>query len=196
MLKIGLTGNIGSGKTTVAKLFESLCVPVYFTDDHIRKLNNKPEIVWQIINEFGPEAYDSNYKMNSKYISDIIFNDRDKLRKITDIVYPYLLEDFNSWCETQSIHFKYVILESAILFEEYDIKMFDKIIFVNAPLQMRIDRVIRRNGVTKKDVLEREKNQQTPKTKIKKSDFIINNDGTQELLEQVIKIDEIIRKQI
>jgi dephospho-CoA kinase len=170
---IGLTGGIGSGKTTVAKLFMELGVPVYNSDWHAKKLmENSTEIRKTIIDLLGKESYEEG-RLNKKYIADKVFSNKELLQKLNAIVHPAVRKDFMGWMEKKKS--PYVIQEAAILFENNSYRNFDKIILVKAPKEVRIDRIRERDHSAKDEILARMKNQWEDSKKIPLSDFIIEN---------------------
>lgn len=186
MILIGLTGGIGSGKTTVAKLFLELGVPVYFADDNAKRLMLTSKVVKsKLISEFGKDTFIDG-KLNRPYLAKIIFNNKEKLKAINAIVHPSVSNSFKRWYGKQKT--KYVIQENAILFENNKHKKFDYIITVVAPKSLKIKRVIKRDNVTKNQVLERMKNQLPDTEKVKKSDFVIENIDISNTKEQVLMI--------
>jgi len=187
---IGLTGGIGSGKTTIARMFENLGVPVYYADDEAKKLmNSNHHIREQLIQEFGKEAF-NNEELNRSFIADIIFNDKKKLERINAIVHPEVEKHFNTWVEKQKT--KYVIQENAIIFESGSQNRFDKIITVTAPLELKIDRVVKRDRVSKEKVLERMDNQLNDDYKIRNSFFVISNLQLENSKNEVLKIHKLL----
>jgi dephospho-CoA kinase len=173
MLIVGLTGGIGSGKTTVAKLFEALNIPVYNSDTEAKKLMTKSKIIQRrLIKKFGDNVYKDN-TLNKEYLASIIFNDKNALKYISEIVHPKVAQHFKRWIKKQKSPF--VIQENAIIFENKSENNFDKIITVTAPLKTKIERVIKRDNTTKKQVQSRIKNQLSDDEKIKKSDYVIYN---------------------
>ncbi|CEN33516.1 dephospho-CoA kinase [Capnocytophaga cynodegmi] len=173
MMVVGLTGGIGSGKTTIAKMFEKLGISVYISDQEAQKLIESDEnIKNRIKSSFGELAY-INGKYNRKYIAEIVFKDKDKLSIINEIVHPEVAKHFSEWKTKQNS--PYVIKESAILFESGAYQSCDYIITVIAPEQERIRRVVERDGVSEKSVRERIKNQWTDEKRISLSNEVINN---------------------
>lgn len=173
MIVIGLTGGIGSGKTTIAKMFDELGIPVYFSDDEAKKImNNSSEVRKLLIAEFGENTY-LNGELNRKYLAKIVFNDKVKLLTINNIVHPEVKKHFKKWIKHQ--HALFVIQESALIFENEKQNDFDEIITVTAPLKDRLQRVKDRDNVTNKHILDRIKNQLDDDFKIKNSDYIIHN---------------------
>ncbi len=192
MLKIGITGGIGSGKSTVCKIFTVLGIPVYRADRMAKIfVHEVSEIKESIINEFGADAYTDN-TYNSKYISDIVFGNTKKLQKLNSIIHPYVAQDFLSWANKQK-ETKYLLKEAAILFESSANHNLDYTIVVNAPLDLRIQRIIERDGLSEKMIRQRMKNQ-WPTEKIRAlADWVIENDEKHLLLPQVLSIhDQLI----
>ena len=189
---VGLTGGIGSGKTTIAKMFEKLGVPVYYADDEAKKLmNSNSHIMEQLVKIFGKEAY-INGALNRAYIADIVFNDKKKLEKINSIVHPEVEKHFGEWINMQKT--KYVIQENAILFESGSQNRFDKIITVTAPVEMKIERVVKRDHIAREKVLERMHNQLEDTYKIKHSFFVINNLQLENSKKEVLKVHKLLNK--
>lgn len=183
---VGLTGGIGSGKTTVAKLFNKLGVPIYVSDIEAKRLMiTDAKLIHEIKTLLGDEAYDGN-ELNRAYVSEKIFKNKDLLNQLNALVHPIVANDFMSWYAVQNT--PYVIKESAILFESGSYENCDLIITVTAPLEERINRVVLRDKVTKKQVLHRVMNQSSDEEKIDRSNFIINNITLQGSKEQVLKI--------
>ncbi len=183
---VGLTGGIGSGKTTVAKVFKTLNIPVYNSDIEAKKLmNSNSKIKKQLISEFGNNVYVNNI-LNKKYLANIIFNNKQKLEIVNSIVHPVVKEHFKKWASLQTS--PYVIKENAILFESGMQKDVNSIITVISPIEIRIQRVINRDNTTYKDVNARIKNQISDEEKIKKSDFVIINDDKQLIIPQILAI--------
>lgn len=170
---VGLTGGIGSGKSTVAKMFLRLGVPVYFADAQAKKLmNSSEELRKGIIDLFGEMAYKNN-KLNTAFIAKIVFKNKEKLKRLNALVHPAVQRDFKNWMLTQNA--PYVIQENPLIFEKQTQGNFDAIITVTAPLQDRIHRVMDRDGFTKEQVLDRMRNQGDDKLKIEGADFVIYN---------------------
>jgi dephospho-CoA kinase len=190
MLTVGLTGGIGSGKTTVAKMFEDLGIPVYYADDEAKKLMYKSKYIKRKLTEkFGNKVYE-NEQLNRPYLANIIFNDKNALKYVSKIVHPRVAQHFKRWLKKQNT--PYAIQENAILFENDTAKNFDKIILVTAPIDTKIDRVIKRDNTSKEQVLSRMNNQLSDNDKISKSDFTINNTDKIKTQDQVKKIHQQI----
>ncbi|MCF6349579.1 MAG: dephospho-CoA kinase [Flavobacteriaceae bacterium] len=185
-LIIGLTGGIGSGKTTVAKLFKKLAVPIYFMDLEAKKLMQNSKIIKRkLIVKFGQEVYLNN-KLNRSFLANIVFSDTEKLKHLESIVHPKVKQHFKRWVKKQNT--PYVLQENAILFENGNSAFCDFIITVTAPLELKIDRVIKRDAISKKEVIARMNNQWTDEVKIKKSNFIIKNVDLEITKKEVLKI--------
>ncbi len=182
---IGLTGGIGSGKTTIGNYFRTLGIPVYMADDEGRKITELPEIVQQIESVFGSEVIE-NQKVNRQKLASIVFNNAQKLGQLNAIIHPAVKKHFDHWVKQQKQPF--VIKEAAILFESGSYKDCDFVISVTAPLETRIERVMRRDNVSRQSVLERIKNQMTDAERIRKSDFHIENSDLPNAKEQADKI--------
>ena len=195
---IGLTGGIGSGKSTVATIFNTLGIPVYNSDLRAKHLMNSKEDIWKkIIHHFGPEAYDKNLELNAPLIASKVFNDRDQLFHLNSIVHPAVYEDLLEWSvQPEQLAAPYFIQESAILFEEELSDRLKAVILVVAPEAIRIARVMERDNLSREKILERIKNQWPDEQKIPLSDYVIYNDGARSLMEQVTDIDLMIRSAI
>lgn len=187
MLKVGITGGIGSGKTTVCKIFSTLGVPVYYADDRGKELmNTDPEIRRQLITLFGDAAY-TEHGLDRKYIAEKVFSDKGLLQQLNALVHPAVFKDSFDWFQRHQAD-PYVLYEAAILFETGSYKMMDKMITVVAPLEVRIERTMQRDAVSRDEVLERVDKQLSDEEKIKMSDFIIYNDQKESLIDQVMRI--------
>ena len=183
---IGLTGGIGSGKTTVCKVFEKLGIPVYYSDKQAKLLmTSNDQIKSKLVQKFGDQTYIKD-ELNRKYIAEQIFNDKENLKFINSVVHPVVRNHFSRWTAEQ--HSQYVINENAILFESGFHKDTDFIITVVTPENIRIIRVIKRDKTTKEEVKSRIKNQISDEVKIKQSDFIILNNNKNLILPQILKI--------
>lgn len=187
---IGLTGGIGSGKTTVAGFFREMGIPVYIADDEAKKLMQSEEIINQIKISFGESLFDNNV-LNRAKLADIVFNDSDKLAVLNSIVHPAVKKDFQIWL-SQKKDQPLVIYEAAILFESGKYKEFDYILTVTAPEEVRIERVMQRDNVTKEQVLSRMKMQWNDEKRISLSNFVINNVNLKIAKEEVLKILKIL----
>lgn len=190
MKKVGITGNIGSGKSYVCKMFEKLGIPVFYSDDETKKLYLIPSVKELIVNRFGKEVYFEDGTLNRKLLSYHLFKNEEAMKFIESVLYPALNQHFDEWCEQQTS--PYVLYESAILYEKNYGKYFDKIIFVSSPEDIRLQRVMKRDDCTEENVRSRMRLQMSEETKISKADFVIYNDGDKALEPQV----ETINKQL
>jgi dephospho-CoA kinase len=188
MLKIGLTGGIGSGKSTVAKIFEVLGVPVYYADDAARRLLNENENLKQeVVRHFGAEAYISG-ELNRNHISEIVFNNKEKLELLNSLTHPAVMRDSEEWTKVQTA--PYTIREAALIFESGVDRYLDYVIGVSAPENLRIERTTQRDSIARDQVLARMKNQMDEEEKMKRCDFVIYNDELQLVMHQVLQLDE------
>ncbi len=186
MKVVGLTGGIGSGKSTIAKMFNNLGVAVYIADDEAKKLMHTDErIRTQIISLLGEDSYRDG-ELNRPFIADVVFNDKSKLNKLNAIVHPAVGNHFEAWKSKQIG--EYVIKEVAILFENEGHKQCDHTILVVAPLELRISRVLNRDKTSREQVLSRANNQWDDDQKIPLADFVIHNIDMQDSEKQVYKI--------
>lgn len=182
-MKIGITGGIGSGKTFICQLFKALAVPVYNADDEAKKLMNTDlRIRESLIAAFGEATYKDGM-LDRAFLAQQIFSDKEKLELVNGIVHPIVIQAAKDWAEQQKA--RYSLKEAALLFESGSYKDLDYTILVTAPLSIRVQRVMERDGVTEEQVMERISKQLTDEEKIKMADFIIINDGITPLLPQV-----------
>lgn len=192
MKKIGLTGGIGSGKTTISKIFQMLGTPIYNSDEAAKKiLKNNSLAKNQILQYFGQKVLTNN-KFDNKKIADIIFKQKEKLKIINSIIHPLVTNDFKAWCENQKT--KYIIKESALIFKSNTHKELDHIIFVKSPLKLRIQRIKNRDGKNESEIFSIIKNQSSDEFLEKKCDYIITNDENSFLTEQILRLHEIFIK--
>lgn len=186
MIKVGLTGGIGSGKTTVAKIFEAIKIPIFYADIISKHIINEDKfVIAQIKQNFG-DIYNNN-QIDKQRFAKIIFNNPEKLKLVNSIIHPAVRKNYNEWTNKHSTT-AYTIMEAAILFESGTYKILDKTITVFAPEKLRINRVCKRDNTTEEKVIERIKNQMADKKKIKLADYVIYNDDIQMLIPQVLKI--------
>lgn len=187
MLKIGITGGIGSGKSTVCRIFEQLGVPVYYADPAARHLMESNTVLREkLISEFGPQLFDQG-KLQTKTLAAIVFNNEQKLAKLNNLVHPAVQTDFDAWALKQS-EFPYVIKEAALMFESGSNKTLDAVIFVKCPMEQRIERVMLRDNLSREEIMKRINKQWPDEMKEKLSDEVIINDGSSSVIEQVIKL--------
>lgn len=195
MLKIGITGGIGSGKTTVAKLFAVLGVPVYNADTAAKKIMaSNLNVKNRIKNLLGDASYHRNGKPNRAYISSKIFSDKELLTAINNIVHPAVRLDSDQWADHYLKEGKtpYVLREAALLVENGSYKSMDKLIVVTCPDPERIIRVMKRDKLKKEEVTQKIQNQLPESEKVKVADFVIINDGQHPLIPQVWKIHQLL----
>jgi len=188
MLRIGLTGGIGSGKSTVARIFEVLGIPVYYADQAAKRLMHEdPELQEQIRKHFGDAAYEHG-KLNNKYIANIVFHDRSKLELLNSLVHPATIRDGERWMAQQTT--PYAIKEAALIFESGSQQYLDYVIGVSAPEPLRILRTMQRDHVTREEVLARMQKQIQEVIKMRLCDFIVYNDEQQLVIPQVLRLHE------
>lgn len=188
MLKVGLTGGIGSGKSTVANIFKVLGIPVFDADSEAKKLMEEDSsLVNSIKKEFGEESF-FNGKLNRKYLANIVFNDSFRLQKLNALVHPVTLAWADEWMQQQTS--PYVIKEAALMFESSASAGVDIMIGVYAPQALRIYRTMQRNGLSREDVLARMSKQMDEDIKMRLCDYVLVNDEQQLLLPQVLKLHE------
>ncbi len=191
MIKVGITGGIGSGKSIVSLVFSALGVPVYYADERANLLMNKDQsIINGLISKFGNNIY-NNFLLDRKKLASIIFTDKDALRYVNGLVHPAVGRDSEIWFRSL-VNVTYAIKEAALFFESGTDKEVDFMITVIAPLDIRYKRVMDRDGVTREQVMKRMENQLSDEDKISKSDFIIINDDKISVLEQVLNIHHTI----
>jgi dephospho-CoA kinase len=192
LLKVGLTGGIGSGKSTVANIFKVLGIPVFDADSEAKKLMEEDSsLINSIKKEFGEESF-FNGKLNRKYLAHIVFNDSFKLEKLNALVHPVTLAWADEWMQQQSS--PYVIKEAALMFESSASAGVDVMIGVYAPQALRIHRTMQRNGLSRKEVLARMSKQIDEDIKMRLCDYVLVNDEQQLLLPQVLKLHEAFLK--
>lgn len=192
MLRIGLTGGIGSGKSTVAKIFETLGIPVYYADDASKRLLNEDEPLKQMIRQHFGEAVYSNGILNRKELAAQVFDNAEKLALLNSIVHPATIKDAEEWMKAQNA--PYAVKEAALIFESGSQAQLDKVIGVYAPVAVRINRVMQRDGVTREDVISRMNRQINETIKMRLCDYVITNDEQQLLIPQVVQLDATIRQ--
>lgn len=184
MLKLGVTGGIGSGKTTVCKIFEQFNVPVYYADDRAKWLiNHNPILRQEIIQHFGELSFIEG-KYNRAYISNIVFKDKDQLNLLNQLIHPHVFDDWNKFCLTHSEK-QLIIKEAAIMLETESKKTVDKIALVYSPKELRIERIKERDRLDENQILKRMDMQMSDEDKMQLADYIIYNDLQHSLIDQV-----------
>ena len=185
-LRVGITGGIGSGKTTVAEIFELLGIPVYNADAAAKELMNTDEELKNAIKKnFGETAYKNN-ELDRTYLASVVFNDPEKLMLLNSLVHPVTIKNAEQWMKAQTT--AYAIKEAALMFESGADKMLDYVIGVTALQELRILRVMNRDGISREAVLKRLSRQMDEEKKINRCDFILTNDETRLLIPQVLEL--------
>lgn len=183
MMRVGLTGGIGSGKSTVAAIFEEMGIPVFYADDEAKQLYHEPDVRSEVITLLGEDAYDQEH-LNKTYVANRVFKDEALLNKLNAIIHPRVGEQWEQWCVNHS-HAPYIIKEAAIMIEAGAHKDLDRIVVVEAPEEVRIERVMKRDGTDREEVEQRVQNQWSQEQRREYASDIINNDGTASLIHQV-----------
>ncbi|MBQ4279651.1 MAG: dephospho-CoA kinase [Rikenellaceae bacterium] len=193
MIRVGLTGGIGSGKSLVAQVMGLLGAGVYDSDREARRLmEEEPGVVAAVVGLLGDEAYRDG-RVNRKYVSGRVFRDRRLLEGLNAVVHPAVAADFERWAADQQ-GVPYVVLESAILFESGFDRMMDRVVVVTAPEAVRIERTCRRDGTTSEAVRARIANQMQEKERLARADFVIENEDRESTLEQILKLHRLLSK--
>jgi len=187
LLKLGITGGIGSGKSLVCSIFKQLGTPIYNADDRAKTIvNTNIGLKSKIIQHFGELSY-IHGEYNRKHISDIVFSDKNKLKLLNDIIHPVVFNDWKEFC-IQHQKEKYIIKEAAIMLETESKNTVDKIVLVYSPLQLRIERTMKRDDSSEQEVLKKISNQMPEEEKLMLADYVIFNDGSTSLIEQVMDL--------
>lgn len=190
MLKIGITGGIGSGKTTVCKVFELLGIPVFYADVSAKlAMINDPLLVEGVKQVFGLASYHPNGTLNNAHIASIVFNQQSELDKLNALVHPAVFKAFEEWVATKSS--PYVLKEAALLFESGSYKQCDKNILVTSPMQLKLARVMKRDGVNEEQVKARMDKQLTDEQKTKMADYFISNTPANSIILQVLDLHQM-----
>jgi len=191
MFSIGLTGGIGSGKTTVAAVFEAIGIPVYYADVAAKRIMNEDEgLRKRLVAIFGEALYKEN-KLDRSYLASIVFSDKEKLALLNNEVHPLTIADANDWFSKQTS--PYAIKEAALIFESASWMKLDAVIGVTAPEQLRVRRVMDRDRITARQVEARMAEQMQEEKKISLCDYVITNDDTRLVVPQVLDIDQLLR---
>lgn len=195
MISVGLTGGIGSGKTTISQIFKNNWnIPIYNADERAKWLMHNDETIKNfLIDILGPDSYTKG-SLNKEYIASVIFNNSEVKLKLEKVVHKAVIDDYNIWLASNSNH-TYVIHEAALIFESKLQNHFDKIISVVSPMELRLKRLIER-GMNIKDIEKRIKLQTKDDYKIKNSDFIIHNNESDSVLKQIITIHKILTNEM
>jgi dephospho-CoA kinase len=192
MLKVGITGGIGSGKSTVARIFETLGLPVYYADNAAKRLMNEDlALREEIIYHFGPQAY-RNHELDRTYVASHVFNDKEKLKLLNSLTHPVTIRDADEWMARQIT--PYALKEAALIFEAGSEKKLDYVIGVYAPEELRIERAMKRDDISLEKVKERMNSQMNEEEKMERCDFLIYNDEMHALIPQVLMIHEKLKE--
>ena len=187
-LKVGITGGIGSGKTTICKIFETLGIPVYYADNRAKWLMvNDPHLIAGVKKMFGEQAYFPDGALNRKYLANTVFSNPEQLNQLNQLVHPAVANDSRNWHNSQ-IEVPYTLKEAALLFESKNHLVLDKVITVFCPENIRLKRVMERDNVSEAEVRSRMNRQMPEEEKLKLADYIIYNDGEKALVPQVLAI--------
>jgi dephospho-CoA kinase len=188
MIRVGLTGGIGSGKSTVAAIFQVLGIPVYYADEETKKLMNEdPRLRTEITRHFGDKAY-SNKGLDRAFLATVVFNNREKLDLLNSLTHPITIQHAADWMKKQTT--PYVIKEAALIFESGSAENLDYIIGVSAPFELRIQRVMKRDRTTRAEIEKRMSRQLDEKIKMMLCDTVINNNEKELVIPQVLSIHE------
>jgi dephospho-CoA kinase len=187
MIQLGITGGIGSGKSTVCKVLEHFGIPVYYADEEAKKILDLPFIQKKVIAAFGSTVKKKDGHLDRQKIASIVFADKEKLKQLNAIVHPEVAKQYNNWLKSKSKS-QLLAKEAAILFESGSYSQMNKIISVYAPKELRIKRAMQRDKVTREEVLMRMKKQLSEKEKMMRSDFILLNNEKKLLLPQIISV--------
>lgn len=190
---IGLTGGIGSGKSTVAAYMASKGIPVYIADEEAKNIMECENIKQKIENLFSESILNSDATLNRKKIAQLVFNNPEKLKELNAIVHPEVRLHFSNWLKEHK-NYPFVIKEVAILFETGGNKECDKVILITAPVSLRVERAMKRDNLTKDEILVRINNQFSDEEKIKMSDFVVENINLKETFLNIDKILKILAK--
>ena len=190
MIKVGLTGGIGSGKSTVAKVFKQLGVPIYFSDDRAKDLmlNNK-FLREALISVFGDKVIINGF-LNRSFIASKVFSNPKELFKLNALVHPFVQKDFDVWSASQTGN--YILKEAAIIFETGADKLLEKVILVESPKHLKVSRIMFRDGITDEEVFKRMSKQWSDIQKRANADYIIQNDEKRSLIHQILKLHDIL----
>lgn len=189
MLKVGLTGSIGSGKSTIAGVFRVLGIPVYVADDEAKKILDQSDVIALVIENFGPDLINKHGLIDRKALASRVFVDSGKLRILNSIIHPRVRSNFSDWI-ARAQNVPYIMQEAAIIYESGFYTFFDKIIVVAAPVEERLARVVKRDGMTRREVLDRMDKQWPEEKKLEQADYVIFNAEHTQAVPQVLEIHE------
>ncbi len=197
-LKIGITGGIGTGKSTVCRIFRALGIPIYDADSRAKMMTSQnSELIAQIKAEFGAQSYLESGELNRIFLAQTVFNQPDKLQILNHLVHPKVQQDAQNWLEEHDGKFPYLLKEAALLFEVGSYQDLDKIMTVSAPMSIRIPRILQRDSHRQLSDIQAIIAKQMPQEeKEKRADFVIWNDGKQLLIPQVLKLHNLFINQL
>lgn len=187
MIQLGITGGIGSGKTTLCKVLEHFGVPVYYADEEAKIIIDSPKVQNKIVKAFGKDLIDSKGKLDRKKLAAMVFAQKSQLEKLNLVVHPEVAKHYLNWIKSNKKQ-RLVAKEAAILFESGSYKLMDKTLTVYAPKELRIKRCITRSKISREEIIQRMNQQISEKEKIKCSDFVVYNDNKRMLIPQIIKL--------
>ena len=187
MLKVGLTGNIGSGKSLVSEIFSIIGIPIYNADQESKKFLTEPVVKEKILISFGNKVLSTTGEIDRLSLGNLVFLNEKALMTLNSILHPLVIDDFTHWCEAYR-NVPYIIHEAAIIYESGVASQFDKIIHVSCPKEIAIERVMKRDGIDGNSVLQRMQFQMEDEEKASLSDFVILNDGSEMIIPQVLSI--------
>jgi dephospho-CoA kinase len=193
MLKIGITGSIGSGKSTVTRIFAELGVPAYIADIRAKELmTESAEVRKALIQSFGEETFFNSGELNRMYLATLVFQNKAQLQQLNSIVHPAVFKDFDAWCLNQKT--PYIIKEAALMLESDSYKRLDKVIAVTAPEELRIIRTMNRDGISREAIISRMNSQMSEADKLAKADYELKNDEEHLVIPQVLAFHQMFLK--
>ena len=187
-LRIGITGGMGAGKSTMCKIFGQLGVSIYDADSRAKFImSNNQELKKAITENFGLDAYTRKDELNREYLAKVVFNNEEKLELLNNLVHPAVKNDYEQWAQEHRDE-PYSLKEAALLFESMSYKTLHKVIVIASPIETRIERIMKRDHVKREDILKRIQNQSTDRERMNKADWVIYNDGVRSLIEQTLEV--------
>jgi len=197
-LKIGVTGGIGSGKSTVCSIFEHLGVPIYYADNRAKQLmSENDDLKKKLRLAFGWDVYNKNDELDREYLAKIVFNNPPQLRILNQIVHPAVFDDYKIWVQQQiDLGHPYSVKEAALLVEAKSYKELDKLIVVTCPIDVRLERITKRDGIRREEVLKRIENQLSDKDRLQHADYVIKNATNFSLIRQVLTLHKQFMKEV
>ena len=187
-LRIGITGGMGAGKSTMCKIFGQLGVSIYDADSRAKFImSNNQELKKAITENFGWDAYTRKDELNREYLAKVVFNNEEKLELLNNLVHPAVKNDYEQWAQEHRDE-PYSLKEAALLFESMSYKTLHKVIVIASPIETRIERIMKRDHVKREDILKRIQNQSTDRERMNKADWVIYNDGVRSLIQQTLEV--------